>query len=113
MTPHKAVRGHVFSLGPEDPLTLSLPDGGPAESIATDDGNDSMRPYLQEGMHATPSGLVAVAAHPDDGSTPAERRERKLRERQLVGSLTASFRFKEKGLIKKVRCSSHISVRAA
>jgi hypothetical protein len=103
-TPLKAARGHVFALGPEDlppAVDAALPYRFPAEGSSSGSG-DPRRPYSQGNSQATPSGLVADAT-PDDGLTAAERRERKLRERQLVGSLTASFRFKEKGLIKKVR----------
>jgi hypothetical protein len=31
------------------------------------------------------------------------------RERQLVGSLTSTYKFKEDGLVKKVSCYTHIS----
>lgn len=102
-TPLKPSQGHVFALGPDDltpsdtPVHRSL-----AEGSSSSGGGGLGQTYPQGGLHATPNGLVADAV-PADGLTATERRERKLRERQLVGSLTASFRFKEKGLIKKVR----------
>lgn len=96
-------RGQSFALGAEE---LSVDASGPP---AGDDGD--LRPISQSSQLSTSgaSGLVALTSDADD-LTPAERRERKLRERQLVGSLTASFRFKEKGLIKKVRLGSSIRV---
>lgn len=66
-----------------------------------DDDEPDMKPYSLQGSIA--SGLVTPSLDISLDMSPEERRARKIRERQLVGSLTASFRFKEKGLIKKVR----------
>lgn len=65
---------------------------------------------------AGPSSYGRRASLADDGASssdgPSEERRRaaeKARERQLVGSLTTSYKFKEGGLVKKVRIRSHLS----
>ena len=100
------------ALGQPGPSSLSIPSVPwskdatqfpPTSSILfrDEEGEDELEPRDEE-PQPSPSIASDASLFLQSGLTRAEFR---ARERQLVGSLTTSYKFKDGGLIKKVRLS--------